>query len=110
MSNTYVMDGVTYVEVDRKAEVGEKAVINGRVITVDGSYRDGIYYYESHIKRYRAHENYRVLEPLEQDVTDLIANLARRVHSLEKQLADTQGNVKNWRRNWLQRNTTVPIL
>jgi hypothetical protein len=90
---TQVIDGKKYAEVGRKAEVGEKVVINGRVFTVNSSYRDGIYYYyESPIKRYCAHENYRVLEPLEQDVTDIIANLARRVLSLEQQLEDTQGN------------------
>jgi predicted nucleic acid-binding Zn-ribbon protein len=94
MSKTHVIDGVTYVEVDRKAEVGEKVVIKGHVFAVDRSYREGIYYYEDLKKRYCAHENYRVLESLEQDITDLLANLARRVSSLEQQVSDTQTNVE----------------
>jgi predicted RNase H-like nuclease (RuvC/YqgF family) len=43
-------------------------------------------------------EHYNVLESVESeetpDINDLIANLARRVSSLEQQLRDTQGNVE----------------
>jgi hypothetical protein len=92
--NTQVIDGKKYAAVERKAEVGDKVVINGRLFTVDRSYREGVYYYEGIKKRYCAHENYRVLDPLEQDVTDLLANLAHRVSSLEQQLSATQDNLE----------------
>jgi predicted RNase H-like nuclease (RuvC/YqgF family) len=129
-TNVHTIDGKTYVEVERKAVVGEKVIVvnaehtcgkykngdvfevqrledigieNDAVIAADNS--DGIIY----------HEEYCVLEPVadadEQPVEatandprsmfDLLANLARRVNSLERQveslstqLKDTQGNVE----------------
>jgi hypothetical protein len=117
MGNTYVMDGKNYVEVERKAKVGDKVLIvnaefsygmyhNGDLITVESTDDTGIYNksiacvgedgYNSSGCIY--HEEYRVLEPLETearpDVIDLLANLARRVASLEQQLISTQTNVE----------------
>jgi hypothetical protein len=114
MGNTYVMDGKTYVEVDRKARVGDKVLIinatkshgkydNGSVVQVDRVNSIGI---ESNSARTTDDTNsegfihkreYVVLEPLEEEtpsVTDLLANLARRVSSLEHQLSATQANVE----------------
>jgi hypothetical protein len=92
MSKTHVIDGVTYVEVEREAEVGDNVwLVNLKCHTkltemndIDGINEDincG---------------DIKVLEPLEADpqITDLLANLARRVNSLEQQLKDTQGNVE----------------
>jgi hypothetical protein len=103
MSKTHVIDGVTYVEVERKAEVGDKVISNEQLGFVDrvydvysaytatgrgvlGKYSNG----HTHLTQYRT------LEPVETNpsVTDLLANLARRVSSLESQLRDTQGNVE----------------
>jgi hypothetical protein len=106
MSKTHVIDGVTYVEVERKAEIGEKIVAIeaddygiGEILTATESDRwgtgEGISIKEYDCGMY--HEEYRVLKPLAVEtpqVTDILANLARRVHSLEQQLRDTQGNVE----------------
>jgi predicted RNase H-like nuclease (RuvC/YqgF family) len=123
MSKTHVIDGVTYVEVDRDAKVGDKVLIvkaedtygkymNGSIITVDRLCSGGI---ESDIARsdegegnstgFIIEKEYVVIEPNNEcsedspKVTDLLANLARRVEylerkatSLEQQLRDTQGN------------------
>lgn len=119
MSKTHVIDGVTYVEVDRKAKVGEKIIVvadwydikKGEVLDVIspqkyGFYDDGFTFHESPTNKYDdsisfiEEKNYHVLEPLEDSeeptpsVTVLLANLARRVSSLEHQLRDTQGNVE----------------
>jgi len=77
------IDGQRYRMVERKAEVGEKVII--------------------------VNDEYRVLVPLEsseepltttadkpEDMLDLLANLARRVTSLERQLADTQRNLEKF--------------
>jgi chromosome segregation ATPase len=92
MSKTHVIDGITYVEVKREAEVGDNVwLVNLKCHTkltemndIDGINEDINY------------GDIKVLEPLEADpqITDLIANLARRVHSLEQQLSDTQANVE----------------
>jgi regulator of replication initiation timing len=119
MSKTHVIDGVTYVEFSRKAKVGDKVLIvkaedtygkymNGSIITVDRLCSGGI---ESDIARsdegegnstgFIIEKEYVVIEPNNEcsedspKVTDLLANLANRVHSLEQQLKDTQGNVEN---------------
>jgi hypothetical protein len=104
MSKTHVIDGVTYVEVDRKAKVGDLAFVfdhstgypgaNG-IHKVDDVEFDGHIHYGSFGRR---PGGYRVLEPIEAnpDVTDLLANLARRVHSLEQQLRDTQRNLETF--------------
>jgi chromosome segregation ATPase len=119
MSKIHVIDGKKYVEVDRKAEVGEKIivtkkwysndigkileVINGKEFNIsDATYQ--VYYNHPDncdrcLKRIE-NEYYRVLEPIEEetqpspDLTNLLANLARRVLSLEQQLTDTQRNVE----------------
>jgi hypothetical protein len=118
-AKTHVIDGVTYVEVDRKAEVGDKVLIvnaefsygmyrNGDLITVERMDDTGIYNKSiacvgtggSNSSGCIYHEEYLVLEPLENEsspqITDLIANLANRVHSLEQQLRDTQRNLETW--------------
>lgn len=128
MAKTHTIDGKTYVEVERKAEVGEKVFVlshadtdrknigeiytvtyseaGDTLIEVDGTFDDG-----STLNLF-GHE-YRVLEPVAgantpespleltandirwqpDKVIDLLANLARRVSSLERQVADTQNNV-----------------
>lgn len=96
------VDGKRYRMVERKAKVGEKVLINGHVcekangiFIVDKVGQDGhIYYGQYGRKPY----GYKVLIPLEStndpdSIIDLIANLARRVTSLERQLADTQRNL-----------------
>jgi hypothetical protein len=106
MSKTHVIDGVTYVEVERKAEIGEKIVAIeaddygiGEILTATESDRwgtgEGISIKEYDCGMY--HEEYRVLKPLAVEtpqVTDILANLARRVSSLEQQLSSTQSNVE----------------
>jgi hypothetical protein len=115
MSKTHVIDGVTYVEADRVAEVGEKVLIvnaehtfgkyrNGDVLVVQrestngGIESDLVSSPNGNTDGYIGREEYVVLEPLQSeespDVTDLLANLARRVSSLEQQLRDTQGNTE----------------
>jgi hypothetical protein len=106
MARSHVIDGVTYVEVDRYAKEGDKIIsklteyvfdvilggLHGKAFTQGGGYI--------------SKENYNVLEPLESEevtvdtsqaseqVIEMLANLARRVNSLERQLADTQKNVE----------------
>jgi hypothetical protein len=106
MNENYVIDGVTYVEVDREAEVGDKVIRNeqlefvGRVYDVYSAYSSSIGrgVLCKHTNGHAHLTNYRVLEPLESEVspsvTDLLANLANRVHSLEQQLRDTQRNIE----------------
>jgi hypothetical protein len=112
MSNTYVMDGKEYVEVCRRAGVGEKVLVVedfpygniGEVHTIlSVNHFSGDYVTDKAVRM-----NFGrcvVLEPVEDEaspqVTDLLANLARRVEylerkatSLEQQLRDTQGNTE----------------
>ena len=112
---TYVIDGVTYVESAREAEVGDKIrVLNsewvpdnciGKIydvteVTKDLIYTEGRYLDGSVLNLWR--KEYRVLEPVESEelsqatpgVLDMLANLARRVTSLESQLSDTQRNAE----------------
>lgn len=117
MSKTHVIDGVTYVEVDRKAEVGDTVLIVSAAATND-LYNDGDILVAEKVngngifnKNVRSATSmcynpngyvddfeYHVLEPIESeetpDINDLLANLARRVSSLEQQLRDTQGNLE----------------
>jgi hypothetical protein len=114
MSKIHLHDGKSYRMVKRVAEKGDKVLIvnefspqlkkwykNGDVLTCfdhfDGVNRpDFIVPTERTISRIFDKE-YVVLEPVEEstpDITDLLANLARRVASLEQQLRDTQGNVE----------------
>jgi hypothetical protein len=107
MSKTHVIDGVTYVEVNRKAMVGEKVIALsnwttdrysiGDILTVVDSWKGSgdVLTEDGHAIRLC---EYHVLEPIETEaspqVTDLLANLARRVSSLEQQLRDTQRNTE----------------
>jgi hypothetical protein len=99
MSKTHVIDGVTYVEVDGKAEIGDK--VKGRltgnyydVVDVDGK---GTVFSKDECVVHQ--HNYTTLVKVVScddalQITDLIANLARRVSSLEQQLRDTQSNLE----------------
>lgn len=103
--------GNRYRMVDRKAEVGEKvlAIYTGEVLSVKRVYSELVRVDEQEEVSGETriyHKNYHVLEPVADDnptvdgrhaspeVVDLLANLARRVTSLEQQLRDTQGNVE----------------
>jgi TolA-binding protein len=94
MSKTHVIDGVTYVEVDRKAKSGDKLWL----VNVKCSSKAGGYYAVNEVNRDIENGDVKVLDPdvseASPSITDLIANLARRVSSLEQQLKDTQGNVE----------------
>jgi hypothetical protein len=134
MTKIHEIDGKKYVEVERKANVGDKIIVvkeesscghyrDGDVLTVSDANRwptadsgSGISVKEFAMALY--HSEYRVLEPVEEeahpDVTDLIANLAqrlsaseRRVASLENQLADTQRNIE--RLGYEQANSTKDL-
>lgn len=106
MAKTHVIDGVTYVEVERKAEVGDKIVMiyygdsgydAGDIFDVKGTNKTYANFRDNDGDLRSALKNrYRVLEPLTSnpDLADILANLARRVQSLEQQLRDTQGNVE----------------
>jgi hypothetical protein len=112
MTKTHVIDGVTYVEAVRKAEVGDKIIIvnagwsydlygNGDILTVDDYSSNGVYVNkvatDGNMNGLILKSEYRVLDPIANEtpsVTDLLANLARRVASLESQLRDTQSNVE----------------
>lgn len=116
MNENYVINGVKYVEVDRKAEVGEKVLVvnakkvgrdqcafdNGHVTSVIATSNENYVTVKPCAKIYDS--EYRVLEECcveatannPQSMLDLIANLARRVTSLEQQLRDTQRNVETW--------------
>jgi hypothetical protein len=97
---THVIGGKTFVEVERGAEVGERVVDldDGEILEIT-EIRGGVRYYgreDGEIIPIQDYE-YRVLEAVDQaqkSAEDLIANLIRRVYSLEKQLRDTQGNVE----------------
>jgi hypothetical protein len=115
MRKTYVIDGIKYVVVEREAEVGDYVVIvdawlshskyaNGDIIEVQRAFEDGI---ENDLVKavdnesgYITSREYVVIEPLDidetQDQTDILANLARRVASLEQQLRDTQRNLETF--------------
>lgn len=112
MAKTHVIDGVTYVETNRKVEVGDKIYSDwsGKIYTVEDvteimavitkpgqlEHLTGFY-----------HGTYDVLEPAETETSpaveveglspsaiDLLVNLARRVNSLETQLRSTQRNLE----------------
>jgi hypothetical protein len=95
-AKTHVIDGKKYVEVERDACVGDYVILksNGVITKAIDRGTFGIFYREG--KPGILDNGYYVLEPLEEtpDITDLLANLARRVASLEQQLRDTQGNVE----------------
>lgn len=99
------VDGKRYRMVERKAKVGDKVLINGHVcekangiFIVDKVEQNGHIQYGKYGRR---PYGYKVLIPLESTndpdpIIDLIANLARRVTSLERQLADTQHNLEKF--------------
>ncbi|AZU61047.1 hypothetical protein CHR53_07155 [Neobacillus mesonae] len=112
MREIYSYQGEDYRMVERKAEVGELVLdlfdFKKPVKTiVTPPFDSEVVWYEfetehrKDIAPLRLNE-YRVLEPLESvdtsesspQVIDMLANLARRVASLESQLRDTQGNVE----------------
>jgi hypothetical protein len=108
-TNVHVIDGVTYVEVDRKAKVGDKILdLTRGVQTVEKAYEAGVYFYEGIAKRYSANWHHITLEPLESEevtvdgtqaseqVIEMFAALSRKVVSLERQLADTQRNLEKF--------------
>jgi hypothetical protein len=103
MGKTRVIDGVTYVEVERKAEVGERVIdksdgeiaeVLDLITSTNSTYRFGVKIRDNGV--WIDDSEYYVLEPLTSnpDITDILANLARRVSSLEQQLSSTQSNVE----------------
>jgi hypothetical protein len=123
-TNVHVIDGVEYVEVDRKAKLGDKVVAirykgdackpGDVLVCIASDYEDGSIdaknLSEEHEDAFfdTKYDEYRVLVPAEQwppltedeaeapspTIEDLIANLARRVSSLETQLVDSQRNIE----------------
>jgi hypothetical protein len=104
------VDGTRYCMLEGKAKAGDKVIITneydfyskfdkGDILTVDNIDTLGDVY----------SNNYRVLKPIEPteqpvevtesdaspSVIDMLANLARRMTSLEEQLKDTQSNVES---------------
>jgi hypothetical protein len=123
MGKTHVIDGVTYVEVERIAKPGEKIIslkddslsdkwdfwIGSIHVVTDvekscGQYCVGI----NDNRGFYSTKEYRVLEPLEpeevtvdgtqasEQVIEMFTALSRKIVSLERQLADTQRNVETW--------------
>jgi hypothetical protein len=117
---THVIDGVTYVEVDRKAEVGDKILIidsssphnnytDGSIFEVNGLLYGGVLCNGAkdnddwNPEGYVLNREYVVIETEETtvdtskpspDLIDLLTSLSRKIVSLESQLRDTQGNVE----------------
>jgi hypothetical protein len=114
-AKTHVIDGVTYVEVKRKAEVGEKVLI---IDNTSSGFKEGhigtvtsfVFNYEAVVldgKYAHFHEDYYVLVETGEEATvdqtqaspaviDMLANLARRVTQLESQLRATQRNLETF--------------
>lgn len=102
------VDGKRFRLVERKANVGEKVVVieEGTHVYSAGDITEIIVVNEGNDRQTRRGNSemgwlydyeYRVLEPVDQapqSTEDLIANLVRRVASLESQLRDTQNNVE----------------
>jgi ABC-type transporter Mla subunit MlaD len=130
MSSVHFIDGQHYVEVNRKANIGDYVTRNSilRTVTRIDEEWDSVEF-DSYVDEENDYVcgwgtgSYKTLEPLEAvasmadvygirysprdkevtveqsqaspQVTDLLANLARRVSSLEQQLSATQSNVEN---------------
>jgi hypothetical protein len=121
MTKTHVIDGVTFVEVDRKAEVGDKIIVTrrwfdinvGEVLEVISGEDFG--FSEKSGQVYHAHPDnsrgiikrieddyYTVLKPLSTVDTseaspaliEMLTSLSRKIVSLESQLRDTQNNLE----------------
>ncbi|UTR05175.1 hypothetical protein MM326_13765 [Alkalihalobacillus sp. LMS6] len=102
---THVIDGVTYVEVARKAEVGEKVIIVDRDSPQE-SYKDGDVLVVSFVSStgirsvdaindvnftgYISDREYHVLEPEAYDRDEVIETLIRKVDALEQRLAEAE--------------------
>jgi hypothetical protein len=113
-TNVHVIDGKTFVEVERPAKVGDKILItdaqhtggsymNGSILSVTrlnsgtGVFCDEIANDCNYGGQVDADEYVVLAEVVEESApsnADIIANLIRRVHSLEQQLRDTQNNVE----------------
>jgi hypothetical protein len=120
MAKIHEIDGKKYVEVERKAKVGDKIVTvryegnatrKGKIETVrQARYSDGSVKTESGAFFDTAYlDSYRVLEPFDNNKSisnltvdlsantefiEIIANLACRVASIEQQLTDAQRNIE----------------
>jgi hypothetical protein len=107
--NKYYHDGVEYLAIDRKAQLGDKVVITANTGKLDvGHIGEVTYMFDGSLpivdgNTFIFGHQYRVLVPSEEqpDISEseakaleILANLARRVHSLEQQLSATQGNVE----------------
>ncbi|AYA77358.1 hypothetical protein DOE78_18945 [Bacillus sp. Y1] len=100
MSKTHEIDGKKYVEVERKAEVGEKVIdlSDGQIETVyrifsfaRDDFRSGVVINED--GTWIGDDEYRVLEPVEAestapDLVDIIANLSAEVTQLKRNHAE----------------------
>jgi hypothetical protein len=109
MSGVHFVDGRYYVEVKRSANIGDYVTKDGilRTVTRINEEWDSVEF-DSYVDEDDDYvcgwcsEYYKTLEPIgdkecceaSPSVTDLLANLARRVSSLEQQLSDTQANVE----------------
>ncbi|NRG30722.1 hypothetical protein [Niallia circulans] len=111
-----IIDGKQYVEVERKAEVGENVVITKLVNGGEASFTIGniykVIYNEEDFLDVKdddgdlagiLHDEYRVLEPIETEeelvtasadnpdqIIELLGNLARRVTKMETELASVK--------------------
>jgi ABC-type transporter Mla subunit MlaD len=105
MSNVHFIEGQYYVEVKREANLGDYVTKDGILRTVskiseewDSVEFDSYVDAENDYVVGWGHGTYRTLEPIESEaspgVIDLLANLARRVTSLESQLRDTPRNLE----------------
>lgn len=103
MSKIHEIDGKKYVEVERKAEVGEKIIMIdeldlgynvGDIFEVINVYSYGVQFVDNDGDKRTAHDaddRYNVLEPVEStapDLVDLIANLSAEVTQLKRNHAD----------------------
>jgi predicted RNase H-like nuclease (RuvC/YqgF family) len=97
-------NGKWYRTVERRARNGEEIIIVSNKM-IHGLVVGNVYRYNNesaggyYVEEVDGRDiDYRVLEPLESEETpnihDLLANLARRVASLEQQLSATQSNVE----------------
>jgi hypothetical protein len=109
MSGVHFVDGRYYVEVKRSANIGDYVTKDGilRTVTRINEEWDSVEF-DSYVDEDDDYvcgwcrEYYKTLEPIgdkeccgaNPSVTDLLANLARRVASLEQQLSATQTNVE----------------
>jgi hypothetical protein len=112
MSYVHLIDGCHYVEINRKAIVGDFVVRDGILRRVTGINEvDDYVEFEQYVDDEGDYVcgwgtgSYKTLEPLVEEATvdttqaspeviNLLANLARRVASLEDQLRSTQRNLE----------------